>query len=101
MQVILSTLKGCQTFGFANKVRHPSMVRPEQSATGGLRFAATSGYFLTTLRVANGLPLVSHSYDYCIRFRITALTCGANENFDSVATWPLILMMDSVFIRLH
>jgi hypothetical protein len=35
------------------KILHPFRVRSDLLAAGGLRFASTSGYSLTTLRVAN------------------------------------------------
>jgi len=48
IQLIVGTLKGCQILRPSGT---PSGCDPHHSLTGGLRFATTSGYSLTTLRV--------------------------------------------------
>jgi hypothetical protein len=67
--MIVSTLKGCKTRRYLAQrsiaqIWHPFRVRSELLATGGLRFASTSGYSLTTLRVANTLSPMSQLYSY-------------------------------------
>jgi len=56
--LIVSTLTECEMLRFrARQSWHPFRVRTDQPCSGGLRFASTSGYFLTTLRVAKHLHL--------------------------------------------